>query len=109
MTQDEDLMVRFALKWLPYGGGDEHILPEFGLMPTEFYRRLAQLAETMRATNIDLGLRRQLVELCSLKLTRTRNQRRFTTEKVIAARRVGPTTEITNRHHRANAAVQWSV
>ncbi|MFZ2178859.1 MAG: hypothetical protein WAW17_33465 [Rhodococcus sp. (in: high G+C Gram-positive bacteria)] len=70
MTQDEDLMVKFALKWLPYGGGDEHILPEFGVTPDEFYRRLSLLVNTVRATRVDLGSRRQLVELCSLELAR---------------------------------------
>ncbi|UZG59909.1 hypothetical protein [Rhodococcus opacus] len=61
-------MIAFALKWLPYGGGDEHILPEFGVVPVEFYRRLVQLMNTVGATHVELGTRRQLVELCSLKL-----------------------------------------
>lgn len=70
MTHDEDLMVRFALKWLPYGGGDEHILPEFGLMPDEFYRRLSQLMDTICTPHLDPGSRRRLSEFSSLKLAR---------------------------------------
>ncbi len=70
MTHDEDLMVRFALKWLPYGGGDEHILPEFGLMPDEFYRRLSQLMDTVGTPHLDPGSRRRLSEFSSLKLAR---------------------------------------
>lgn len=32
--------VDFALRWEPFGGGDDYILPEFGVSPAVFYRRL---------------------------------------------------------------------
>jgi hypothetical protein len=68
VRQDQAQMIAYAQKWLPYGGGDEHILPEFGLVPAVFYRRLLRLMNTVGATQVELGSRRQLVELCSLKL-----------------------------------------
>lgn len=76
MAHEDALMVEFALKWLPYGGGDEHILPEFGLTPTEFYLRIMKLMNSLSATRVDLGPRLQLIELCSLKLAHEGTKRR---------------------------------
>lgn len=42
-------MIAFAAKWEPFVGGDEYILPEFGVQPGEFYRRLAHLLTDDRA------------------------------------------------------------
>jgi hypothetical protein len=39
-NKEELAMLDFAIKWAPFGGGDEHILPEFGVLPAVFYRRL---------------------------------------------------------------------
>ncbi|MFC9841669.1 hypothetical protein ACFVKB_49275 [Rhodococcus sp. NPDC127530] len=66
MTKDELTMLDFAVKWAPFGGGDEHILPEFGVLPTVFYRRLHRLL-THHPTVND-SVRRRLDELCTLKL-----------------------------------------
>ncbi|MFZ2178635.1 MAG: DUF3263 domain-containing protein [Rhodococcus sp. (in: high G+C Gram-positive bacteria)] len=68
MTPDEHAMLTFARQWLPYGGGDEHILPEFGLLPPVFYSRLHQLLGKNRFLGDDFGVRRQLLEQCAVKL-----------------------------------------
>ena len=60
-------MLTFALRWLPYGGGDEHLLPEFGLNPPAFYRRLQEML-AKRFTGVDFETRRQLLEHCAVKL-----------------------------------------
>ena len=59
-------MLDFAVKWAPFGGGDEHILPEFGVLPAVFYRRLQRLLTHHPTLNDSLRLR--LDELCTLKL-----------------------------------------
>jgi hypothetical protein len=66
VTKDELAMLDFAVKWAPFGGGDEHILPEFGVFPTEFYRRLQRLL-TDHST-INDSIRRPLDELCISRL-----------------------------------------
>lgn len=66
MTRDELAMLEFAITWAPFGGGDEHILPQFGILPTVFYRRLQRLLA--RHTGVNSSVRRRLNELCTLKL-----------------------------------------
>ncbi|QRE82673.1 DUF3263 domain-containing protein [Rhodococcus ruber] len=66
MTKDEVALLDFAVQWAPYGGGDEHILPEFGLVPTDFYHRLRCLLDAR--PKIDAGTRRRLKNLCTRKL-----------------------------------------
>ncbi|WP_009476885.1 DUF3263 domain-containing protein [Rhodococcus sp. JVH1] len=66
MTEDELEMLDFAVKWAPFGGGDEHILPEFGVFPTAFYRQLQRLLT--RHHGVNDSVRRRLDELCTLKL-----------------------------------------
>lgn len=78
MTREERAMLRFALSWLPYGGGDELVLPEFGIFPPVFYRRLLRLLETCHDPEVDPAAKAELVELCSLKLTRCRGARKST-------------------------------
>jgi hypothetical protein len=46
MDSYERELVEFAVRWCPYGGGDEHILPEFGISPGEFYRRVLTTLDT---------------------------------------------------------------
>ncbi|MFD9668358.1 hypothetical protein ACFWAY_43355, partial [Rhodococcus sp. NPDC059968] len=67
VTEDEHelAVLDFAVKWAPFGGGDEHILPEFGVFPTEFYQRLRRL---LRHPGVNESVRRRLDELCTLKL-----------------------------------------
>lgn len=67
MTQDEVAMLTFALRWAPYGGGDEHILPEFGLLPAVFYRRLQTILMARALDGVEFATRRCLLELCAVK------------------------------------------
>ncbi|RYF51514.1 MAG: DUF3263 domain-containing protein [Comamonadaceae bacterium] len=69
MTRDEQEMLAFARKWLPFGGGEEHILPEFGLTPVVFYQRLLAMVTKTRANEVDFATRRHLREFCLLKLS----------------------------------------
>ncbi|OPX05632.1 hypothetical protein B1964_29335 [Gordonia sp. i37] len=39
-------MVRFAVQWAPFGGGDEYIFPAFGLVPEQFYRRVLRAVQS---------------------------------------------------------------
>lgn len=66
MTKDEVALLDFAVRWAPYGGGDEHILPEFGLLPIDFYHRLQRLLD--EHPRIDARVRRRLKDLCTRKL-----------------------------------------
>ncbi|QQZ18811.1 MULTISPECIES: hypothetical protein [Rhodococcus] len=74
MTKDELAMLDFAVKWAPFGGGDELILPEFGIFPTIFYRRLRRLLT--RQTDINDSVRRRLDDLCMTKLETTARPRK---------------------------------
>lgn len=66
VTNEELAMLDFAVKWAPFGGGDEHILPEFGVFPNVFYRRLQRLLRHHPTVNDSVRLR--LDELCAAKL-----------------------------------------
>jgi len=66
VTKDEVALLDFAVRWAPYGGGDEHILPEFGLLPIDFYHRLQSLLD--EHPSIDVQVRRRLKALCAHKL-----------------------------------------
>ncbi|MGX7729577.1 DUF3263 domain-containing protein [Rhodococcus sp. 2H158] len=69
MTPDERAMVDFALRWSPFGDGDEYILPQFGLTPTAFYRRVFALATTS-TDEIDTATSSLLRDICTSKLPR---------------------------------------
>lgn len=71
MTGEGRAMLEFATKWYRYGGGDEYILPEFGLVPAEFYRRLLGMVTTTPIDEMDLAMRNDLREFCLLKLSYT--------------------------------------
>lgn len=67
MTPHDQGLVRFLCQWMPYGGGDDEILPEFGIAPREFYNRLVHLLDA-RSTQIDFAQRQRLREFCCLKV-----------------------------------------
>ena len=46
VTREERAMLTFAVQWAPFGGGDELILPEFGITPGTFYHRLRAILFT---------------------------------------------------------------
>ncbi|QDQ90276.1 hypothetical protein FND50_05405 [Rhodococcus sp. WB9] len=83
MTREELDMLDFAVKWAPFGGGDEHILPEFGVFPAVFYRRLHRLL-THHPT-IDDSVKHRLDELCTTKLAPPRPGRKRSYSRVRAA------------------------
>ncbi|MCZ4587609.1 DUF3263 domain-containing protein [Rhodococcus opacus] len=60
--------VDFALQWVSYGGGDEYILPEFGVQPSTYYRRLLSLLQSVEAPRLEPADRHRLVTMCLCKL-----------------------------------------
>lgn len=74
MTEDELAMLGFAVRWAPFGGGDELILPEFGIYPHVFYRRLQRLLA--RNTDLNHSVRCRLDELCTVKLVTPSRRKR---------------------------------
>ncbi|AHK36157.1 hypothetical protein Pd630_LPD17003 (plasmid) [Rhodococcus opacus PD630] len=73
MTKDELALLDFAVKWAPFGGGDEHILPEFGIYPNVFHRRLQRLLT--RTADVNHSVRHRLNELCIHKLITVAKER----------------------------------
>ncbi|MBP2214640.1 hypothetical protein JOJ87_004984 [Rhodococcus ruber] len=71
MRPDDRAMLAFAAKWSPFGGGDEHILPEFGLTPAVFYRRLLAMVTTTPTDEVDFATRTFLRQFCVSKLSRS--------------------------------------
>nr|WP_271213203.1 DUF3263 domain-containing protein [Rhodococcus wratislaviensis]GLK40218.1 hypothetical protein GCM10017611_70910 [Rhodococcus wratislaviensis] len=70
MTRDDQAMVAFATKWSRFGGGDEYILPEFGITPVVFYQRLLAMVTSTLINDVDFATRTYLMDFCSSKLTR---------------------------------------
>ncbi|QYB07971.1 DUF3263 domain-containing protein [Rhodococcus sp. USK10] len=75
MTGFDQDMLKFAVQWAPYGGGEEHILPTFGLFPADYYERLKSLLDSTAARSVDSASRRHLREHCSIRLAQTRGTR----------------------------------
>jgi len=79
MTPDERAMVDFVLRWSPYADGDEYILPQFGLTPAAFYRRVLALLAAP-TDEIDISTCSSVREICRAKLPGpTRHARTATT------------------------------
>ena len=68
MTPDEQAMVDFVLRWSSFDDGDEYILPEFGLTPTAFYRRVLNLI-TKESGGTDVATCASLRTFCLSKLS----------------------------------------
>ncbi|MFE6925479.1 DUF3263 domain-containing protein [Nocardia sp. NPDC057663] len=62
-------MIKFGLDWRSGGDGDEFILAEFGITPTEFYRRLQEYAARPEYWGIEPWVGEQLRLLCARKIT----------------------------------------
>ncbi|MDV2477590.1 hypothetical protein F8M49_23375 [Rhodococcus zopfii] len=69
MTAEDQEFIDFAIKWLPFGGGDEYILPQFGITPNTFYLRLHTLLQSRPTIGLGLAAKRKLVEACAVKLS----------------------------------------
>ena len=70
MTRDDQAMLAFATKWSRFGGGDEYILPEFGITPVVFYQRLLAMVTSTLINDVDFSTRTYLMDFCSSKLAR---------------------------------------
>ncbi|QSE87333.1 DUF3263 domain-containing protein (plasmid) [Rhodococcus pseudokoreensis] len=70
MTRDDQAMLAFATKWSRFGGGDEYILPEFGITPSVFYQRILAMVTSTLINDVDFPTRTYLRDFCSSKLTR---------------------------------------
>jgi hypothetical protein len=68
LSPDDARIIDFALQWARFGGGDEYILPEFGVQPAEYYRRMLVVLQAGRAPRMDAAERQLLVALCVNKL-----------------------------------------
>ncbi|MFF2111769.1 DUF3263 domain-containing protein [Rhodococcus koreensis] len=70
MTPEDQAMLAFATKWSRFGGGDEYILPEFGITPVVFYQRLLTMVTSTLINDVDFATRTYLRDFCSSKLAR---------------------------------------
>lgn len=64
----EHEMLSFVIRWEPYGDGDEYILPEFGIEPVLFYRRILALLRSRHEHRIAADLQERLSDLCVRKI-----------------------------------------
>lgn len=61
-------MLRFALRWLPFGGGsDSDIFVEFGIPASEFYRRLTVILKRRPPVELWVVDHRRLSEICTAR------------------------------------------
>ena len=45
MNNSERSLINFVVQWCQFGGGEDLMLPELGVVPTEFYRRVMAVVE----------------------------------------------------------------
>jgi len=65
----ERAMVDFAVRWSPFGGGEQYIFAEFGVSVPTFYRRVLGLAENRTTTYLDFAVKEDLRAYCKDKLS----------------------------------------
>lgn len=65
---DSARMIEFTRRWAPFGGGDEYILPEFGLLPSTYYERLLAVLDSPRPIHTDRVTQMRLLDLCRQKI-----------------------------------------
>lgn len=64
----KNAMLRFAIHWLPFGGGsDTDIFIEFGIPASEFYRRLAVILKRQSTDGLSRADYRQLSKICTAR------------------------------------------
>jgi len=61
-------MLTFAVQWAPFGGGDEFILPEFGITPGAFYHRLRAILFSTTSPRLGPRTTQHLLNLCATKV-----------------------------------------
>ncbi|ABH00668.1 hypothetical protein RHA1_ro11021 (plasmid) [Rhodococcus jostii RHA1] len=64
---DNELLA-FAIRWEPFGGGDEFILPEFGLPPVSFYRRVLADLQSGAGPELSSRVHQRVKVLCERKI-----------------------------------------
>ena len=81
-AQDQERILAFATRWLPYGGGTaEDIMVTFGTTSDIYFRRLqALLEDTERPVDLDRNTTAALLRMC-----RRRQQPAFAERDRIAA------------------------
>ena len=68
MTRDERAMLTFAVQWAPFGGGDEFLLPEFGIILGTFCHRLRAILFSTAGQRLGPRTTQQLLNLCATKV-----------------------------------------
>ncbi|GAF49088.1 MULTISPECIES: hypothetical protein [Rhodococcus] len=61
-------LLAFSVRWEPYGGGDEFILPHFGIGPALFYRRVLDALRPVRDHQLSPDEQKRLLDFCIRKL-----------------------------------------
>ncbi|MEX3739611.1 hypothetical protein [Mycolicibacterium porcinum] len=61
-------MLSFVARWAPFDHGDEYILPEFGIAPSTFYRRVLALVQEAPPQAMRESDRERVIGICSAKL-----------------------------------------
>ncbi|EHI43330.1 hypothetical protein OPAG_06607 [Rhodococcus opacus PD630] len=69
MNAHERAMVNFAVRWSPFGGGEQYIFAEFGVSVPIFYRRVLKLVESRATTYLDSAVNESLRAYCQGKLS----------------------------------------
>ena len=69
MNAYERAMAYFAVRWIPFGGGEQYIFTEFGVSIPTFYRRVLKLAESRTTTYLDPAVKETLRAYCTDKLS----------------------------------------
>ena len=68
MNAHERAMLNFAVRWSPFGGGEQYIFTEFGVSVPTFYRRVLKLVESRTTTYLDSAVNENLRAYCKGKL-----------------------------------------
>lgn len=77
LTPDDREMIAYALRWLPFGSGDEYIFPQFGITPAVFYHRIVLLIVTGSINFIDEDICDELGIFCKRRIARLREESRI--------------------------------
>lgn len=68
MDDNERSLINFVVQWCEYGGGEELILPQFGIVPTEFYHRILAVVERGENSGLSSSTRLFLRQYCKVRL-----------------------------------------
>lgn len=68
MDDSERSLINFVVQWCEYGGGEELILPQFGIVPTEFYHRILAVVERGENSGLSSSTRLFLRQHCKVRL-----------------------------------------